>query len=113
MMTTLTTFLAMSPAPQQGGEAAAGGQGALMMNFLFIGMMVLVFYLLIWRPNSQRQKKHKDMLEAIKKGDRIVTNGGLFATVLNVKDDRLVCTIADGVKVEIARNAISGVVQTD
>ncbi len=112
-MTSLMTFLAMSPAPQQGGEAAGGQQGAMMMNFLFIGMMVLVFYLLIWRPNAQRQKKHKQMLEALKKGDRIVTNGGLFATVQDVKEDRLVCTITkDGVKVEIARNAISGVVES-
>ncbi len=109
MFLNLMTFLAMSPAPREG--EAAGGQGAMMMNFLFIGMMVLVFYLLIWRPNAQRQKKHKTMLNAVQKGDRIVTNGGLYATVLNVKDDRLVCTISDGVKVEIARSAISGVVE--
>ncbi|MBU0743468.1 preprotein translocase subunit YajC [bacterium] len=109
MITDCLTFLAMSPAP---GEGQAGsGQGAMMMNFLFIGMMVLVFYLLIWRPNAQRQKKHKQMLGNLKKGDRIVTNGGLFATVLNVKEDRLVCTIADGVKVEISRSAVSGVIE--
>lgn len=106
---SLMTFLAMSPAPQQGGQASSSGQGAMMMNFLFIGMMVLIFYLLIWRPNSQRQKKHRQMVENLKKGDRIVTNGGLFATVLNVKDDRLVCTIAEGIKVEIARSAVSTV----
>ena len=47
----------------------------------------------------------------IKKGDRIVTSGGLFATVLNVKDDRVVATIADGVKVEIAKSSISGVAE--
>lgn len=100
-------FLAMSPAPQQG--QAAPGQGAILMNFVFIGMMVLVFYLLIWRPNAQRQKKHRQMLESLKKGDQIVTTGGLFATVQSVKDDRLVCTIGDGVKVEIARSAVATV----
>ena len=105
---SLFHFLAMSPAPQQGGEAAGSG-GAMMMNFVFIGLMILIFYMLIWRPNSQRQKKHKEMIEALKKGDRIVTNGGLYATVLNVKDDIVVCTIAEGVKVEIARSAVSGV----
>lgn len=110
-MMTFMTFLAMSRAPREGAEAGAG-QDAMMMNFLFIGMMVLVFYMLIWRPNSQRQKKHKLMLEALKKGDRIVTNGGLYATVLNVKEDRLVCTIAEGVKVEIARSAVSGVAES-
>jgi preprotein translocase subunit YajC len=110
MFMEFVTFLALAAPPRE-GEAGAG-QGAMMMNFLFIGMMVLVFYLLIWRPNAQRQKKHKQMLADLKKGDRIVTNGGLFATVLNVKEDRLVCSIADGVKVEIARNAVSGVVES-
>ncbi len=110
MFTDFVTFLALA-APSGEGQSG-GGQGAMMMNFLFIGMMVLVFYLLIWRPNSQRQKKHKEMLGNIKKGDKIVTNGGLYATVLNVKEDRLVCTIADGVKIEVARNAVSGVVES-
>jgi len=109
MFTEFVTFMAMA-APAREGDGG-GGQGAMMMNFLFIGMMVLVFYLLIWRPNAQRQKKHKEMLGAVKKGDRVITNGGLYATVLNVKDDFLVCTIAEGVKVEIARSAISGVVE--
>lgn len=104
----LLNFLAMSPAPEGGG-----GQGGapMMMNFLFIGLMIVIFYMLIWRPNSQRQKKHKEMLASLKKGDRIVTNGGLFATILNVKEDRLVCTISDGVKVEIARNAVGGLLE--
>ncbi len=109
MITEFLTFLAMCSAPSEG--QAGGGQGAMMMNFMFIGMMVLVFYLLIWRPNAQRQKKHKQMLSDLKKGDRIVTNGGLFATVLNVKEDRLVCTIAEGVKVEVSRSAVSGVIE--
>ncbi len=105
----LLNFLAMSPGPGAQGQGAGGG--AAMMNFLFIGLMIVIFYMLIWRPNSQRQKKHKEMLESVKKGDRILTTGGLFATVLNVKEDRLVCTIAEGVKVEVARSAISGIVE--
>ena len=104
----ILNFLAMSPAPQGQGS---GGSGPMIMNFVFIGMMVLIFYMLIWRPNSQRQKKHKMMLEKLAKGDKILTNGGLFATVLNVKDDRIVCTISEGVKVEIARNAVSAVLE--
>jgi preprotein translocase subunit YajC len=103
-------YIAMSPAPQNGESA---GSGPVIMNFVFIGMMVLIFYMLIWRPNAQRQKKHKQMLSQLNKGDKILTNGGLFATVLNVKDDRVVCTIADGVKVEIARSAISAVLEKE
>ena len=105
---SLNQFLAMSAAPQQGGQAASNS-GAMMMNFVFIGLMIVIFYMLIWRPNAQRQKKHREMLANLQKGDRIVTNGGLHATVLNVKDDLVVCTIAEGIKVEIARSAVAGV----
>ena len=75
------------------------------MSFVFIGLMVVIFYMLIWRPNSQRQKAHKAMIAAVARGDKVLTNGGLFATVRDIKEDRIVCTIAEGVKVEIARNA--------
>jgi preprotein translocase subunit YajC len=50
------------------------------------------------------------MLEAVKRGDRIITSGGLFATVKDVKGDRVVATIAENIKVEIAKSAISAVV---
>ena len=103
-------FLALSPAPQN-GEQAAGGSGPLMMNMVFIGIMVLIFYMLIWRPQSQRQKKHKQMVESLKRGDSIVTNGGLILTVKDVKEDRLVCATADNVKMEVARTAVSTVLE--
>lgn len=107
---SLATFLAMSPAPQ--GGAQSGGSGPLMMNLVFIGMMVLIFYLLIWRPQAQRQKKHKEMIESLKRGQVIVTNGGLILTVKDVKEDRLVCTTADGAKLEVARNAVAQVLES-
>lgn len=107
---SLATFLAMSPAPQGGAES--GGSGPLMMNLVFIGMMVLIFYLLIWRPQAQRQKKHKEMIESLKRGQVIVTNGGLIVTVKDVKEDRLVCTTADGAKLEVARNAVAQVLES-
>jgi preprotein translocase subunit YajC len=91
-------------------EGQAGGGGAL-MSFLPLILIVIIFYFLLIRPQQQRQKKHAQMLAAIKKGDRVLTAGGLFATVLNVKDDRVVATIADGVKVEISKSAISAVVE--
>jgi preprotein translocase subunit YajC len=87
------------------------GGGSALMSFLPIILIIVIFYFLLIRPQQQRQKKHSQMLEAVKKGDRIVTSGGLFATVLNVKEDRVVATIADGVKVEIAKSSISGIVE--
>ena len=58
---------------------------------------------MILRPQKKQQDQRKAMIEALKRGDQIVTNGGLFATVKDVKDDRMVATIAEGVKVEIAK----------
>jgi preprotein translocase subunit YajC len=101
-----TIFLAMAPSTQ-GGQGGGGG----MFSLVFIGLMFLIFYFLLIRPQQQRQKKHQQLLANLKKGDRIVTTGGLFAQILNVKDDRVVATIADGVKVEIAKQCVSGVVE--
>ncbi len=103
---TLHTLLAMAtPA-----EGQAGGGGAL-MSFLPLILIIVIFYFLLIRPQQQRQKKHTQMLQALKKGDKVVTVGGLFATVLNVKEDRIVATIAEGVKVEISKPAISTVIE--
>lgn len=107
---SLVNFLAMSPAPQ--GGAQSGGAGPLMMNLVFIGMMVLIFYLLIWRPQAQRQKQHKQMLESLKRDTVIVTNGGLILTVKDVKEDRLVCATKEGAKLEVARNAVAQVLES-
>lgn len=98
-------FLAMAPAPE-----GASGSGAAFMSFLPLVLIMLVFWFLIIRPQKKQQQQRKAMLDALKKGDRIVTNGGLYATILNVKEDRIVATIAEGVKVEIARHAVGGVV---
>lgn len=99
--------MAMSPPAEGGGQSSPWSMVTLFVPFL------LIFYFLLWRPQAKRQKEHQKMLNAIQKGDRIVTSGGLHATVLNVKEEEqvVVATIAEGVKVEIARASISGVVQ--
>lgn len=100
------SMLAMSS-----GEGA--GQGA---GFIQIGMMVMifvVFWFMIIRPQKKQQDQRKKMIEAMKRGDKIVTNGGLFATVRDVKGDRIVATIAEGVKVEISKNAVGGVLNEE
>ena len=98
-------FLAMAQAPE-----GASGSSAALVSFLPLVLIMLVFWFLIIRPQKKQQKQRKAMLQELKKGDRIVTNGGLYATVLNVKEDRVVATIAEGVKVEIAKSAVGGVV---
>jgi len=97
-------FLAMAAPPSQGGSSSG------LFTFLPIILIFVVFWFMIIRPQKKQQDQRKAMIEALKRGDRIVTNGGLFATVRDVKGDRVVATIAENVKVEISKSAISGVV---
>ncbi|MFN2370496.1 MAG: preprotein translocase subunit YajC [Candidatus Krumholzibacteriia bacterium] len=100
----MQTFLAMAAPPAEGGGAGAG-----LIQFMPIILIFLVFWFMIIRPQKKQQEQRKIMLAAIKRGDRIVTSGGLFATVRDVKGDRVVATIAENVKVEISLAAITGV----
>jgi preprotein translocase subunit YajC len=88
-------------------ESPFGPQFWLMMGVVFIG-----YYFFILRPMSRQRKKQDDMQQSLKSGDRILTTGGLYATVAKVRDDRLIVRIADGVQVELARTAIASVVTT-
>jgi preprotein translocase subunit YajC len=90
---------------------AQGGQSNPLAMFIPLLLMMVVFWLLILRPQARRQKAHQNMINSLAKGDRIVTTGGLFAEVLNVKDDVIVASIADGVKVELAKNAVASLVK--
>lgn len=89
---------------------AAGGSG-WMGQMVLIGLLFLVFYFLLFRPQQQRMKKHQAMLSSLKKGDNIVTSGGVHAKVVSVKEDVVEAEIADGIVVKIARPMISDKVE--
>ncbi len=105
---TPVQILAMAAPPAEGGQASGGSP------LYMFGMMAVIFaimYFMIIRPQQKQQKARREMIATLKNGDRIVTNGGLYATVKDVHEDRLVAFIADGVKVEIARSAVGGVIK--
>lgn len=86
---------------------AAGGQApSLMGQLLFFVPLILIFYFLIIRPQSQRAKKHKEMVANIKRGDTVVTSGGLIAKVNKVADTELTVDLADGVRVRIVKGMV-------
>ena len=91
------------------GLRGGGGAGAL-VSFLPLILIFFIFYLLVFRPQQKRQKQHRAMLEALKKGDRVVTSGGLYGTVIGVKSNVAVLKIAENVKAEFQRSAITAVV---
>jgi preprotein translocase subunit YajC len=72
--------------------------------------MLLIFYFLMIRPQQKRQKEIQKMLSGMKKGDRVLTATGLYGTVSSVKDDVVVLQIADNVKVEMVKSAVTGIV---
>lgn len=76
-----------------------------------LAIMFLIFYLIWWMPMRKRQRAHQEMLEALKKGDKVVTNGGLLGEVASADGPVLVLKVADNVKVRVARSAISGMQQ--
>ncbi len=85
-----------------------GNMSNTVMQFLPIILIVVVFYFLLIRPQQKAEKKRKEMINLLKKGDRVLTHSGIYATVADRKgDDRLVLRIADGVKVEFTKAAIS------
>ena len=104
-MTTMN-LLAMA-SPNGGGEGGASS----FLSFLPLILIFIVFWFMIIWPQKKQQDQRKAMIAAIKRGDKIVTSGGLFATVKDVKGDRVVATIAEGVKVEISKSSINGVVE--
>lgn len=101
-------FLAMANT-----QGSAGGSGQGLMTILMFGSVFAIFWFMILRPQKKQQDQRKAMLGALKRGDRIITSGGLFATVRDVKTDRVVVTIGENVKVEIAKHAVSGVLESE
>ena len=105
-MNSVQPFFALMP-----GAAAGGGEGPSPFSMLLpILGMLLIFYFLMIRPQQKRQKEVQKMISGVKKGDRVLTASGLYGTVAGVKDDVLVLQIADNVKVEMIKSAITGVV---
>jgi len=84
-----------------------------LLGLVFPFLIVLVvFWLLIWRPQSIEQKKRKAMLDAVKKGDEIITVGGIHGTVVVTKKDSVIVKIADKVEIELERSGIGSVVKS-
>lgn len=69
--------------------------------------IIAIFYLIVFRPARQRQKKLQEMIDGLKTGDKVITTGGLMGTVVALRGNRLQLRIAENVKVEISRNAVA------
>ena len=107
LLTTAAQAWAMAPQAGADGQQSGGG----MQLFILMGGFVLIFYFLLIRPQKKQQRERQTMLENIKKGDRVQTNGGLLGIVTAVDPKELTVRIAPEVRVKIARGAIAGVIK--
>ena len=88
--------------------ASPGGRGPGFGDQLFLILIIFsIFYFIVFRPMRKRQRETEQMLTALKNGDRVVTNGGIYGTVVGVADDVIQLRIAENVKIQIAKSAIT------
>lgn len=100
------SFLMANP---QGGQQGGGLTSMLIM----FGAIFAIMYFLMIRPQQKKQKKHQEMLDALGKGDRVITAGGIYGTIQGDKEKGtiVILKISDNVKIEIKRSAIAGKVE--
>jgi preprotein translocase subunit YajC len=98
-----------SPAFAQATGASAGGAGSLISLAIPWVLIIGIFYLLIWRPQQRQQKAHRARIEAAKKGDTVVTGGGLIGKVTKVDGDEVEIELGPNVKVRALKGTLSEV----
>ena len=106
-------FDLISSAYAMGAPPAGGGEPSPIASLLPFALMFLVLYLLILRPQMKKQKQQQQMIDELEKGDQVVTSGCIHGLIQNIKDDIIVLKIAENVKIELSRSAVSRVVNTE
>ncbi|WP_437883545.1 preprotein translocase subunit YajC [Pseudomonas sp. LRF_L74] len=97
----------ISAAYADGAAPAAAAQGAGGFEWIFLVGFLVIFYLMIWRPQAKRAKEHKNLLGGLQKGDEVVTSAGIAGRVTKVADDFVVVEVADGVELKFQKQAVS------
>lgn len=108
MEVPLIALLLMFMQPSGQGD---GGGGGITGTLIMFGLIFVIFYFMIVRPQQRRQKERQKMLEALKKGDKVLTAGGIHGVIIGIEDKTVLVQIADGVKVKVDRGSVSAVVK--
>ncbi|MFH1349772.1 MAG: preprotein translocase subunit YajC [Pseudomonadota bacterium] len=94
-----------------GGGSGAQGQGGGFATFVPLILMFAIFYFLLIRPQQKKAKQHKELLSSLKKGDKIVSSGGLHGVITGITDEAVTMEIAPKVRVKVSRGSIAGVIK--
>ena len=93
--------------------ADSASSASLTSSLIMFALIILIFYFLIYRPQKKRDKEAKAMLAGMKKGDKVVTIGGIHGTIVTVKDKTVVIKVDDSARIEFSKEAISSVISKD
>jgi preprotein translocase subunit YajC len=110
---TTTTSLSLQETPPPPAEEPGGLFGGGFTSFMPLVLIFAIFWFVMIAPERKNRKKRELMLKAMKKGDKVMTNGGMFATVAAVQDDVITLQVADGVRVRFSRSAVQNVVEDE
>lgn len=97
----------ISPAYAQAAGAPSTGGIEMFLPFVLI---IVIFYFLLWRPQQKKMKQHKEMLGGLKRGDRVVTGGGIIGRIARDEGDELIVEIAPEVRVRVIRSTVTDIV---
>jgi len=88
-------------------QTSAGGGGQMWGNIILFGGIIVIFYLFMIRPQQKKQKDQKKFIEAIKKGDKVVTVGGIHGKITAIEDDTVILEMERGTKMKIEKSSVS------
>ena len=111
-MTKMSSLTDAATLLAQAATAKPTGAAEMITGMLPAILLMAGFYFLFIAPQRKKQKEHEKMLAALQSGDEVVTTGGIFGTITNVKDDRFVVRIADNTKVEIGKSFVQTVLKS-
>ena len=103
MLTDIAYAMGQSGAPQ--------GQGGGFMGLMPLMIIFVIFYFLLIRPQQKKTKEHQGMIDSLKEGDQVVTNGGIYGRLTKIEESTVVVEIADRVRIKVSRPSISGLTQ--
>ena len=101
-----TLAYAMGQAPSNGG-----GQGNPLIAFMPLILLFVIFYFLLIRPQQKRAKEHREMLNSLKRGDYVLTGGGVYGRIVSIDGDIITLSVAPDVEIKVNRNFISSKAQ--
>jgi preprotein translocase subunit YajC len=104
-------FTAVAEAMGTSGGAGSSGAGGF-AGLIPLVLMFVIFYFLLIRPQQKKSKQHKELLSNLKKGDSVITSGGIYGRIAEINDTVITLEVADKVRIKVARGFVSGLANT-